>query len=271
MIAGSPTEYSTVYTVLKTVQAMTKSLDQRNSVVTFDLAIYTKAKEIQWRYPEEFETLVVRMGGFHIALNFLSVIGKKFEESGIKDLLTESGVYGSNTTLALLKGKSYNRGVRAHKLIMEALLRLQWQAFCNWLEEEREDHRLEGVDMRQIETNLDKFKESPATGEKKKAFDVLCNSAQNLTLLLSRFKSESCKSSQLFKVWNSYVQMVLVLLRFIRAECKGDWRLHLATTAEMTPYVFSMDRTNYSCWLPVYLADLHLPEDTAPEVHQEFT
>ena len=70
MIAGSPTEYSTVYTVLKTVQAMTKSLDQRNSVVTFDLAIYTKAKEIQWRYPEEFETLVVRMGGFHIALNF---------------------------------------------------------------------------------------------------------------------------------------------------------------------------------------------------------
>ena len=129
MIAGSPTEYSTVYTVLKTVQAMTKSLDQRNSVVTFDLAIYTKAKEIQWRYPEEFENLVVRMGGFHIALNFLSVIGKKFEESGIEDLLTESGVYRSNTILALLKGKSYNRGVRAHRLIMEALLRLQWQAF----------------------------------------------------------------------------------------------------------------------------------------------
>ena len=98
MIAGFPTEYSTVYTVLKTVQAMTKSLDQRNSVVTFDLAIYTKAKEIQWRYPEEFETLVVRMGGFHIALYVLSVIGKKFEASGIEDLLTESGVYGSNTT-----------------------------------------------------------------------------------------------------------------------------------------------------------------------------
>ena len=69
VIAGSPTEYSTVYTVLKTVQAMTKSLDQRNSVVTFDLAIYTKTKEIQWPYPEEFENLV-RMGGFHIALNF---------------------------------------------------------------------------------------------------------------------------------------------------------------------------------------------------------
>ena len=270
MIAGSPTEYSTVYTILKTVQAMTKSLDQRHSVVTFDLAIYTKAKEIQWRHPEEFENLIVRMGGFHIALNFLSVIGKKFAESGIEDLLTESGVYGSNTTLALLKGKSYNPGVRAHKLIMEALLRLQWQAFCKWLAKEREDHRLEGVDMSQIETNLDKFKESSATGEKKKVFDVLCNSTQNLILLLSRFKSESCESSQLFKFWNSYVKMVLVLLRFIRAEREGDWRLHLASTAEMTPYFFSMDRTNYSRWLPVYIADMHLLEDTAPEVHQEF-
>ena len=52
--------------------------------------------------------------------------------------------------LALLKGKSYNRGVRAHKLIMEAffLLRLQWQATGKWLEKEREDHRLEGVAMR---------------------------------------------------------------------------------------------------------------------------
>ena len=108
------------------------------------------------------------MGGFHIALNFLSVIGKKFEESGIKDLLTESGVYGSNTTLALLKGKSYNRGVRAHKLIMEALLRLQWQAFCKWLEKEREDHRLEGVDRRQIETTLTSLKNRLPQGRRKR-------------------------------------------------------------------------------------------------------
>ena len=123
--------------------------------------------------------------------------------------------------------------------------------------------------MSQIETNLDKFKESSATEEKKRSL-MLCNSTQSLSLLLSRFKSESCESSQLFKFWNSYVEMVLVLLRFIKAEHERDWRLHLALTAEMTPYFFSMDRTNYSRWLPVYIADMHLLEDTAPEVHQEF-
>jgi len=30
-------------------------------------------------------------------------------------------------------GKSYNRGIHAHKLSMEALFRLLWQAFLEWL------------------------------------------------------------------------------------------------------------------------------------------
>ena len=76
------------------------------------------------------------MEGFYIALNFLSVIGKIFEDSGIEDLLIESGVYGCHTASMLLEGKSYNRGVRAHKHVLEALLRLQWQAFEAWMEAE---------------------------------------------------------------------------------------------------------------------------------------
>ena len=59
-------------------------------------------------------------------------------------------------------------------------------------------------------------------------------------------------------------------LRFIRAERDADWRLHLAATADMLPHFFSMDRTNYSRWLPVYLADMHQLADNALDVHQEF-
>lgn len=268
MITGSPTEFSTVYTLLKGVQAMTESLGQRSTVITFDLAIYTKAKEIQWRFPEEFERLVVRMGGFHIALNFLSVIGKKFQDSGLEDVLTESGIYGSNTTLSLLKGKTDNRGVRAHKLVMEALLRLQWQAFCKWVSKEREAERLEAVDVVQVETNLNKLKVTTAKEERKEAFDVLCDSLENLSKLFCRFKRES--SSQLFQFWESCISMVQVLLRFIRAERQGNWKLHLESTADMVPHFFCMDRPNYSRWLPVYLADMRLLEESAADVHYEF-
>ena len=209
------------------------------------------------------------MDGFHIALNFLSVIGKKFEESGIEDLLVEFGLYGTTSTMALLKGTSYNRGVRAHKLIMEALLRLQWKAFCRWLENANTDtQRLEAVRVDQVQTNLIKCKAAISVGQAKNVFDGLCDSAENLHHLFQQFQSES--HSQLFKFWNSYIKMFLILLRFRRAEREANWELHLHSTAEMVPHFFSMDRTNYSRWLPIYLADMQLLKKTALEVHDEF-
>ena len=56
MIAELPTDYSTIYTVLKIVQEMSKHLHQSTVVITFDLAIYSKEEEVHWRYPEEFQT-----------------------------------------------------------------------------------------------------------------------------------------------------------------------------------------------------------------------
>ena len=73
------------------------------------------------------------MGGFHIAFNFLSLIGKKSFNFVLDDLFIEWGVYGAESTLALMKGKSYNRGIRAHRLCMEALFRLIWNSFYQWL------------------------------------------------------------------------------------------------------------------------------------------
>ena len=99
MIAGSPAEYSTICTVLKTVQEMSKHLQQSTAVITFDLTIYSKAKEIHWReVPKPGDSL----RGFHIALNYLALIGKMFQESGLEDVFIESGLYGSSSTMALL-------------------------------------------------------------------------------------------------------------------------------------------------------------------------
>lgn len=67
------------------------------------------------------------MGGFHIALNFVSMIGKKYTNSGLDDLLIKSGLYAAGTASALMKGKSYNRDIRGHKLAMEALFRIPWK------------------------------------------------------------------------------------------------------------------------------------------------
>ena len=134
MIDGSSNDFSTIYTVLKHAQKISAAMSQADAVITFDQAIYSKAKEIQWRFPNEFFNVVVCMGGFHIVLNFLALLGKKFADSGLDDLLIESGVYAAGSTSALMKGKSYNRGIRAHKLCLEVFFRLMWDAFILWYE-----------------------------------------------------------------------------------------------------------------------------------------
>ncbi len=108
MINASSVEFSTIYTVMKKAQAMMATLGQAKSVITLDLATYAKAKEIQWKRRDEFSDTIIRMGGFHIALNFLALLGKKYENSGLQDLLVESGIYGSNTATSLLAGNDFD-------------------------------------------------------------------------------------------------------------------------------------------------------------------
>ena len=136
LIEGSSTDFSTIYTVLKHAQAI---VGQTDTVITFDLAIYIKAKQLQWRFLAEFSKVVIRVGGFHIALNYLALMWKKYASSGLDDLLVASGVYGVGVVSALMKGKAHNRGVRAHKLVMEAFFRLLWQAFLNWCQSSGQD------------------------------------------------------------------------------------------------------------------------------------
>ena len=125
MIQADANEYRTVNTVMKLSLKMANALGQSESIVTFDLAIYVKAKQLQMRYPDEFKNVVLRLGGFHIALNYLSLLGKMYSNSGLEDLLIESGVYAPGTTTALIAGK----------LCLEAMFRLMWKTFASWFEE----------------------------------------------------------------------------------------------------------------------------------------
>ena len=267
MVDGSPTESSTVYTVMKNVEAMMASLGQKDSVITFDLAIYVKAKEIQWRLQEEFVNMVIRMGGFHVAINYLSLLGKKYDGSGIEDLLIESGVDGSGTASLLLKGKSYNRGVRAHRLIMEAIFRLQWQAFIKWLS----DNDGGGIDKEAVAEYTRACREAVQEGKDvKKNLDKLTQNMVELEQQFTTFRNEARSKSHLFAFWDDYVAMVQLLLQFIRAERTSDWHLHLSATSAMTPHFFAMDRPNYSRWLPVYITDMNQLLETHPVIHKEF-
>ena len=92
-------------------------------VCVFDQAIYAKAVEIKWTYPDKFESCILMLGVFHMLMLFLGIIGKRYKDAGL-DVLVQSEVIAEGSVDKALSGKMYNRSVRCHKIVYEALYRL---------------------------------------------------------------------------------------------------------------------------------------------------
>ena len=67
------------------------------------------------------------------------------------------------------------------------------------------------------------------------------------------------------------MDMVEILLGFIRSSREGNWNLRLETFGAMLPWFAIYDHSNYSRWGPVHLADMKNLEQYAPDIHREFT
>ena len=63
------------------------------------------------------EFINLRTGGFHTCLNFIVVIGKRFSAAGLKVIMIEAELVGSGAIDGVLKGKKYNRAIRALKIV----------------------------------------------------------------------------------------------------------------------------------------------------------
>ena len=115
LIDASLTELSTVYSLLKKSLEMATQLGLDDIVLVLDQAIYAKALEVVWKQKEESESIALRMESFHITSVFLSIMGKRFRESGLRDLL-ESTLVGSGSLNGVLEEKNYNRALWTHKV-----------------------------------------------------------------------------------------------------------------------------------------------------------
>lgn len=66
------------------------------------------------------------------------------------------------------------------------------------------------------------------------------------------------------------LRLQLLLLAFVRSIRDADFELYTATLAQIIPWCFAMNRTNYARWLPERLRDMLALSSTCPEVRQEF-
>ena len=133
-INAPATDMSTVQEILRQSVAIQSKLGIPHIPVVFDQALFAKATEIVWNNPDKFQNTVLMMGNFHTICIFMSIIGKMFGDAGLRDLAVESGVIAEGSINKVLQGKQYNRAVRLHKITYEALMRLAWAGFKEWVE-----------------------------------------------------------------------------------------------------------------------------------------
>ena len=137
-INAPATELSTVLEILNQSDCIRKKLLLETIVVVMDQALYAKASEIIWKQKELFPHILLRMGIFHTICNALSILGKRFQGAGLRDICIEAGIVAEGSISGELDGKHYNRAVRVHKCIYEALMRLAWTEFVVWVEDDHE-------------------------------------------------------------------------------------------------------------------------------------
>ena len=103
-------------------------------VLTVDQPLYAIAKKIQWTCPEEYgdRQFVVMMGGLHIEMVMLNVIGDFLEGNGLVHVMTSENVTTEGRAFGLQKSSHTSRAQWAHQVTVAALfviLRRSYDAY----------------------------------------------------------------------------------------------------------------------------------------------
>lgn len=104
----------------------------------FDQALYGNATEIKWKHAEKFQDIILLMGVFDTICTMVSIIGKRFNGAGLKDLCIKSRTIAEGSVSGGFDGRHYNRAVRFHKSTYEVLIRLEWKGLKAWIDEQEE-------------------------------------------------------------------------------------------------------------------------------------
>ena len=118
--------------------AIKERLKLKSIVCVFDQAIYAKAVEIIWKKMDQLKACVIMLGIFHLLMMYLRIIGKRFKDAGLRDVLVQSEIVAEDSIERVLTGKMYSRAVRCYKLMYEALMRLLIDTFHSDMEGNKE-------------------------------------------------------------------------------------------------------------------------------------
>lgn len=267
LIPASPTDPAIMTDEMDRLVKISKSLGDKYTVITGDQATYELARTIRDKHPEQFGNVVLLLGGFHLAHNYLKAICKIVRESGAEDILVLSGLCTAGTARKMFGEKAeYYQTLHAIRLLSEVMWRLYWDAFETWASEQVTSQW--SVDIQTTLTNLLKNQ-----GDKTILQLEIEKARPHIQLLEEQLDTfeQSLDESPTAVFWLTFIQMTDILQRFIIYQREGNWNGHLDESANMLPYLAAAGHYKYGQQsLPLYLSEMKKLPQTAPEVHKSF-
>ena len=173
-------------------------------MLVFDQAIYAKAQQIRWKDDDLTRRIVIRLCEFHTCMSYLGILGKRFGDAGLQDMLIESEVVAPGSINGVMNGHHNNRRMRAHKLLYESLQRIRLLTFLDSLQSEERDGCMDVINDIKCAFQ-DKTMDALCANEK---FDKMCSKYED-------FVKRRSAENPTFAFWSSYIDMVKILLLFV--------------------------------------------------------
>lgn len=239
------------------------ALGDRWTIITGDQATYELAAAIRSKHITEFPNVVLLLGGFHQAHNYVKAICKVIRESGAEDILVTAGLCQEGTAKKIFGERAdYYQTMHAIRILSEAIWRLYWDAFETWVAD-----RDTNLWCDRIEDVLKKLLQNKATASEQ--LDMIQSSPLQLSALqdqMLNFRTSLQQPTSIF--WSNFLEMSDILQRFIYYQREGNWLGYLCESARMLPYLTAAGHYKYGQQsLPLYLAEMKKLPNTAPEVH----
>ena len=252
-ISNSPTRNDVVReTMIRTI-TVAEETGQNYGVVTYDLAIATKAYAIQAIETPIFDKLLIMLGNFHVELSFFGAVGTFINESCIEFILAESGVLAEGSMVGFIKGKFYNRCIRIHQLLANVLERKLYDCFFTELDDE--DKESFNVALNAMPSNSEQMDEYLANA------DFMHHLQKYETFLQHMLEGSHGPTAQF---WCMYIYLINRLHRELQRCVKTN---DVAGYIDIFPLILdvfiALNRPNYARWGTLYLQKL---KSAPPEV-----
>ena len=224
----------TVPMIKHALDVVKKSVEYLNPgqvpVLTFDQPLYALAKQIQWKWPDEYGEgkFVMMFGGLHIEMAALKTAGDWLQGSGWTQALVQAEIASAGVAESFLRATHVTRTRRAHQITAAALNILQHCAYSHYHQEMMNE------------------------GDDPLSFNAWCQ--------------QRTSSSPQFAYWASVMALEVCILVNVHSLREANFEMYLDSLTELTQWFFALDHTHYACWVPVHLRDMAELGDKHPAI-----